>query len=348
MDGRELLIGMSFVHAKYVQEAERMVSSEKNVKNRFGRTTRFLLIAALISTLMATTVLAYVGFIRYENPMELLKTFFGADAYSVEEGEIRTETYYGKEYHYMEPAIEHVPVDEDAAQEVAPYISAVGQSISYEDYTLTIEAHQYDSATDCGIIYYTVENQNGISGYKIQPWGELWWPDGELVNLEGASWMNYIIQEESSETKLAVAAYYCGADTQSNIIGLMFFRESGNTLKLQLNDGGGMKYKAYEDAIAVSPIAIRIHLQDFKFLGYTFVEGKYLAPVDDANLEYLALRFEDGTEYVVKTNTETIIVDNTKYALINENTDAFYVFNRLVDIENLKAIVINRNEYPVD
>jgi len=345
MNGKELLEGMSFVHSKYVQEAE-----EPHVfkKNSLRRTVRLLLIAAVMSVLLASTVFAYVGFTQYENPMQMLKTFFGAESYSVNDGQVRVETYYDLEYEIVEPTVEQVPVNEDVAQDVAPFISSVGQSITYEDYVLTINAHQYDSATNCGIIYYTIENEHGVKGYDTQFWGEVWWPSGELVNLHGAHWMNYIVEEETTDTKLSVASYYCDADAEKNQIEIMFFNVTDHSLSLPLHDGGGMKSKQYQEAITVSPIAIKLHLPYFKFLGYTFEDGAYMPPVDDVNLKYLALRYDDGTEYIIKSKDEGRIINNTKYALINEDCDVSYIFNRLVDLESVSCVIVNDAEYKLN
>ena len=343
MNGRELLEGMSFVHSKYVQETE----DYRVEKGNFGKITRFLLIAAVLSSLLATTAFAYVGFTKYENPVRMLKVFFGSDEYHVDDGGIHTRNYYDLEWDVVEPTVEHLPVDPNVVDDVAPFISSVGQSISYKDYTLTIEAHQYDSATNSGVIYYHIDNPNGVKGYETQFWGEVWWPGGELVNLHGASWMNYIIEDETTDTKLSVAAYYCDADMESRIIEVMFFNEKEHALKLNLNDGGGMKFKSYLNSITVSPIAIKIHLPDFDFLGYTFEDGAYMPPVDDVKLDYLAVCFADGTKFVVKNEEEGGTINNTKYALININIDVSYVFNRLVDVESVTSVIINDNEFQV-
>ena len=348
MNGKELLSDMSYVHSKYVQEAEDILYAAQNNHSGVRRAGRVLLVAAILSAMLATTVFAYVGFTQYENPMEMLRTFFGTDEYSKDDGKIRVETYYDLEYEIIEPTVEHVPVDQEVAQEVAPYISAVGQSICYDDYVLTVNAHQYDSATNCGVIYYTIENEHGVKGYDTQFWGEVWWPGGELVNIKGAQWMNYIVEEETTDTILSIASYYCNADIESKQVEIMFFFEEEQSLKLPLLDGGGMTSKRHQDAISVSPIAIKLHLPHFKFLGYTFEGGAYMPPVDDVNLEYLALRFIDGSEYIIKSEADDRVINNTKYALINENCDASYVFNRLVDMESVKSVIVNETEYELN
>ena len=346
LNGQELLVGMSYAHERYIQEAGTMMDM-KNCRSGLRRVTRGLLIAAVISAMLASTVFAYVGFTRYENPMQMLKIFFGADGYAVDDGAVQEMTYYDLTWDAVWPTVEHVPVDSEVAAEIAPFISAVGESLQYEDYKLTVDAHQYDSATNCGVIYYFIENPNGLRGYEVQASGEVWWPGGELVNLRGASWKNYIIEGDTTDTKLSVASYYCDAEREKGIIEIRFFQED-DTLKLQLNDGGGMKTRVYQDSISVSPMAIRIHLPDFTFLGYHFEDGIYMPPVDDVKINYLALRFEDQTEYILLNRVEGQCIENTKYALINENADVFYVFNRLVDMDALSSVVINDEEFKIE
>lgn len=348
-----------FDQDNYIQTFSQITASEETLTevlnmtkqknyNKTGRIIRTLAIAAVISAMLATTVFAYVGFTQYENPMDMLKTFFGTDVYTLDEGGIYTETYFGKTYDVIEPTVEHIVVDDKLAEDVAPYISAVGESLTYGSYTLTVVAHQYDSATDCGIIYYTVENPNGVSGYDVQKNGEVWWPGGEMVRFINAQEKNYIVDEETTDTKLTVACYYCGADEDDHI-DVYFYDEDRNSLKLYLNDGGGMKNKSYNgDSIVVSPIAIKLRLTDFESLGKVLEDGTYIPAVDDVRLDYLAVRYTDGSVFVVGQDEDGRKVQNYKYALIEDGDhDVSYVFNRLIEIDQVEAVIINDQEYRV-
>ena len=85
----------------------------------------YLLAAVLITLSLATTVFAYVGFTQYENPVEMLKTFYGNEEMeSIEGGEVYIDDPY-KPYTVVQPNIERVPLDEELAEEVAPPIAAV-------------------------------------------------------------------------------------------------------------------------------------------------------------------------------------------------------------------------------
>ena len=70
---------------------------------------------------------------------------------------------------YDIPAYDRVPVDESvAASEAVPLVSPVGQSISWEGYTLTVDANMYDQVTKCGVLTYTLENPDGIADYHCR------------------------------------------------------------------------------------------------------------------------------------------------------------------------------------
>ena len=321
------------------------MTKQRNAKTS-GRIIRTLAIAAVISAMLATTVFAYMGFTQYENPLEMQKTFFGTEAYSLDEGGTHTVDYFGKTYDVIEPTVEHVVVDEKIVEDVAPYISDVGESLSYGNYTLTMVAHQHDSATDCGIIYYTVENPNGVTGYDVQKNGEVWWPDGEMVRLGNACEKNYIVEDETTPTRLTVACYYCGAD-EGEYIDVYFYDDENNSLKLYLNDGGGMKNKSYKgDSISISPIAIKLRLTDFESLGKVLEDGTYIPACDDVRLDYLAVRYMDGSIFVVRQDEDGHKIQNYKYALIEDGDyDCAYVFNRLIDIDLVEAVIINEQEY---
>ena len=324
------------------------MAKKQNNNNHYGRrAARMLLVAVVACALLATTAFAYVGFTQYENPMELLRTFFGSDEYHVDQGGyVRTETYFDLEWDVVEPTVEHVPVDTKVAEEdVAPYVSDVGKSVTYGDYTLTVEAHLYDSATDCGVVYYTLENPNGVSGYSLQSDGEVWWPDGEKVIIQNCFGKNYIIENETTDTKLSVAHYYCGVYGDDNYIQVCFSTEEDGLI-LPLNDGGGMSsIMLAEGDILVSPISIRINAEKMDFLRQYDTDGTLLPPRVD-NIESLVIEYKDGTEYVVEMDTDDQLTSNYTYVIQTSYGDGVsYTFNRLIDLDNVEKVIINETEF---
>ena len=309
------------------------------------RAARMILIAAVVTCLLATTVFAYVGFTQYENPMEMLETFFGGDEYYVDDGNVRTETYYDLEYDLIEPTVEHVPMDTRVAEEdVAPFISSVGESITYDGDTLTVEAHLYDSATDCGIIYYTLENPDGVRGYELQFDGEVWWPNGEKIVVRNCHGKNYIIEEETTGTKLSVAHYYSGIYGEESCIEVAF--SAGDTaLYLPLDDGGGMDAISLAGGdIRLSAIGIRIDAGNMEFLRKYDTDGTYLPPMVD-NIDSLVIRFKDGSEYVVDKDIAGQLTQNYSYCINMAKDERTYSFNRLIDIDEVAAVIVNDVEF---
>lgn len=182
----------------------------KNRKRSAGRMTRNLLIAAVLVSMLAVTAFASVGYLLYESPAQLLTHIFGNETgFDHSDGAILPDPNGGPEGILVEPTFARVPADDRVVQEdVAPFVSPVGQSIRWEGYTLTVDAFMYDSTTQCGFFTYFLENPNGVSGYSLQSTGEIWYegrPDIVEVNQYGYP---YIIQEKTTDTCLAATFFF--------------------------------------------------------------------------------------------------------------------------------------------
>lgn len=337
----------SQVRASEETLSEVLNMTKRNKQHSGVRMTRILVAAVIAAATLATTAFAYVGFTRYENPMQMLNTFFGCDDYHIDQGGfVRTETYYDLEWDIVEPTVEHVPVNTKVAEEdVAPYVSDVGKSITSDGDTLTVEAHLYDSATNCGVIYFTLENPDGVRGYDLQQDGEVWWPGGERVVMRNCFGKNYIIEEETTDTRLSVAHYYCGLYGDGPYIEACFgAQEEG--LILPLNDGGGMNsIMLSEGDILLSPISIQVDARKMEFLRQYDTDGTLLPPMVD-NIESLIIRYMDGTEYIIEMDTEDQWIANYTYVLCDMyGSEISYTFNRLVNLDEVEAVIINDVEY---
>ena len=335
----------SQIHAPEETLSE-VLKMTKKKSNNVIRFTRLIVIAAIITVMLATTAFAYVGFTQYENPMQLLKTFFGGEEYHLDDGFTYTETYYDQVYNFVVPTEEHVPVNTKVAEEdVAPYISNVGRSITDGGDTLTVKAHLYDSATDCGIIYITLENPNGVSGYNLQKDGEVWWPALQRIEAYNCNGKSFIIENETTDTLLSVAYYYSGLYGDENCI-RVGFGGGDEFLYLPLNDGGGMDAISLADGdILVSPIGIKIDASNMEFLRKTDVDGTLLPPLV-GGLESLAIRYHDGSEYLIHMDTAGQLTENYKYCICSpDNATITYSFNRLIDVDEIEAVIINGVEF---
>ncbi len=350
------------VHASEEILTEVLKMTKQHKPRTLGRVTRALILAAVLSAMLATTAFAYVGFTRYENPMEMLKSFFGSDEYHVDNGSVVTVNEYGQRYDLVEPTTERVPLDTKVVEEdVAPYVSAVGQSISYKDYTLTVDAHLHDASTGCGVLYYRLEPPNGVSGYELQSNGEIWWPDGEKVDI--SAFGRAYIMEETTDTSLAVAYYYdavYGSEIRLTfyqwILGkpgevpageIEDFESECQVMMIPLYEGMASINLADGD-IVLSPIAMTVNVQEMDFLSLVLPSGEAVPPRVD-QIDHLAIRYEDGTEFVVQHEEDGNEIANYASAGVNPASQEIrYVFNRIVDIKKVTTVIINDVEFPVN
>lgn len=322
----------------------------------------YLLAAVLITLSLATTVFAYVGFTKYENPIQMLKTFYGNEEMeSIAGGEVYIDDEY-KPYTVVQPTIERVPIDEELVLEVTPPIAAVGQSVSWDDYTLTIVAHQHDKNLGAGTIYYTVENPNGVEGYATQYDGNLHWPNGEIMFLTDCAWENFIIPGETTDTMLSVACYYHGTEWRESwraqeYIEMCFYNTNA-TIQLP-------KYASEEETTALisengeillSAIGMEMRIQDMAFLQYDTIidaDGFECPLLNEADINYVAVRFADGSEYVVDKDKDGEVISNCMDISIYQQDYTFgdtitYMFNRIIDPGLATAVVVNETVFPVD
>ena len=203
--------------------SDNLIEEELNMKKRIntGRLVRNLIAAALTVSLLAVTAYAVVGYVIFDSPQEMVTAIFG-DRTGYDHKDITYWTDPWKpEEQYTNPAFERVPVDEEVAEEeLVPLVSAVGQSISWNGYTLTVDANLYDHVTKCGVLTYTLENPNGLH-YALQSNGSLWFPGGELVYF-GQYGYSFIIQDKSTDTKLTSTYYYQLRDPKSKDLEITF------------------------------------------------------------------------------------------------------------------------------
>ena len=323
-------------------------------RKRTGRISRIALVAAAVILVlsMATVAMAYVGFTQYENPGAMLRAFFGQNVENRSEGimEYDEDGNLGKNL----PGWERVPVDEELADDlITDHISGEVVSMSWEGYTLTVEAILYDTLTRGILLYYTVENPSGISGYGVEANGHFGWTleVGNIFTSIALPGRTYIDETSSTDTMLYICEYLINwnyTDTPSSLeieVGTYIldpepFNENDNTLRdvqgtltLQLPESGAMAALELSDGnVLISPIGIVIYE---KALGF-----------DPAwYIHEIILRFDDGSEYVLLSNEN--FIDNRMYALGTDAGDASipynttHLFNRIVDINNLIEIILD-------
>ena len=212
MNKEDLFLAIGQAESSRLARSEWTVSSrrpeeDKTMKTRPTRVMRNLLIAAVIVSMLAVTAYAVAGFLIFDSPENMISTIFGdKTGFDHSDGSIRPDPNGPPTGIIVEPTFDRVPADEEVvASEAAPLVEAVGQSISWGGYTLTVDANLYDSVTKCGMVTYLLENPDGLPEYKLQYDGEIWSGDVVEINQYGYP---YIIQERTTPTCLAVVYYY--------------------------------------------------------------------------------------------------------------------------------------------
>ncbi len=174
------------------------------------RVLRNLLAAAVIVSLLAVTAYAVAGYVLYDNPEDLISSIFG-DKTGFDHKPYTEVPMEDKPGHvYGQPEYNRVEADEKVVREdVAPYVSPVGKSISFKGMTLTVDSFLYDSGTKCGVVTYTLTNP---PKYQLSYDGRLYFEgrDGMAFSQYG---YDYVIREKTTEDTLA-AAYYFQYDPQ--------------------------------------------------------------------------------------------------------------------------------------
>ena len=212
MRTEDLFLAIGTVEESRLARSEFFVSSdikqEDNImKKKPKRVIKNLLAAVLIVSMLAVTAYAVAGFLIFDSPEEMVSFVFGNKTGfdKAAAGEILDSD--GNLVN-VQHGFERVEADETiVAEDVAPHVDPVGQSITWEGYTLTVDANLYDAVTKCGLVTYTLENPAGIAPYAVESDGMVIFPGGELVGF-GQYGYSYIIQDQSTDTKLAATYYY--------------------------------------------------------------------------------------------------------------------------------------------
>lgn len=332
--------------------------------------SKAILVAVITVTVLALTACTAIGFLFYDSPLEMLETFFGTNTKYLQGDAWYAGLFNRLGQHYF-AGFQRFPLDEEIAESLEKKIHPVNQSISWNDYTLTVDGYLYDPATGCGVISYAIESpdQKNISQYyRVQPNGALYYRVGELIYANQAR-KDYIVKEKSTEQKLVVASYfYNGEGMQELELNLsygtymssyefmeFFDEEQRNLDKPVTEDDIDVIRQKWEDMKEISPDSILIDLEAEKPLDNIQTEngGILISPMaltiqreklglEGITVKEVIITYEDGTEYVVHTaDTENFFLHYGK----KDSAEACYLFNRLVDVSKISSIRVNDLEF---
>lgn len=385
-----------------------------------GRALRNLLVAAVVMSLLAVTAYAVAGYVIYDNPEEMISSIFGNKT-GYDSGEYTEIPDPEKPGGLLavQPEYERVEADPEVVKEdVAPYVSPVGRSITLNDMTLTVDSFLYDSGTKCGIVTYTLTNP---PEYRTQYDGQLEC-DGIPFPASFTQYgYDYIIQEKTTDDTLAAAHYFRNEVFDEDFSVGLYYDETGTDYaalekacmeevkaqytpeqaiqeaKAYLNLEGSEligyfekdpEIKSEEDAayhtlrdrlfmerieeveakctspdritfdcsrssnlkhldfsksgVTISPISMEMDIRDMDFLNG--------AENTDAIRE-VVISFTDGTEYMVRGENTANCLFGLGTAVEGSGEDAViltYMFNRVLDLDQVTSVKINGTELTED
>ncbi len=357
MDRKMISEALGGIDEKYVVEAlnlsgkAAMAGKENNMNRKsISKGSRILLIAAVLAMALGITAGAYVAFTHYERPGEMMENFAGGEENKSGEGYEKYETVEidGEERIQLSElrlGWEKLSTDEALLEElVYPYVAAVEGSFTWEDYTVTMEACIYDRDTLGGILYYTVENPNGVD-WSYGNSGYLELPGGRYLGMGFANRL-FVDPERSTDTKIYVCEHFIvipewleneNLDSGLKIfstaeqVGISFEPYITELEKIELPhaelDGGN---------ITVSPFGMA-----FSKNGIGVDPGR--------NHQYIALRFADGSEYVVydRANLFSNELCNVAYGPMNDHWET-HLFNSIIDINSVVEVQIDDAVFRVE
>ena len=297
MNGKKLLIGLSYIDRKYIEESEQNMPVRKAVTtagNRNKAQSRRLsakkiwLIAAVIAlTLLLVGCAVAYAMIIFGSPAEMISVLYGEKTGFNSASPTEVNDPGKTDNAWTVPGYEKQPVEETVAQELEKWVSPVGKSITVYGYKLTVDAYIYDSTTKSGFITLLLEHEKPISEEEL-----LVGYNGEIGGLTG-NYLNfnqygraYLIPGKTTDTQLAFT-YYFRAD--------MF---KGTNLRVSFPDFEEQaRFEEYERNRTEGVAAIRQRLKEeltaqeaaekMRELGYP---GGYTGDYDDyyylAALEY--------------------------------------------------------------
>lgn len=317
-------------------------------KTRKSRPLRLVLIAAVLVCMLAAIAMVSaapeVQLDPYETPEAMLEAVFGINGYPGEEGKVyRPEDWAVNTQHI--PSYQREELDMALAEKlVISCIYEVNGSVTGNGYTVTVEAAVYDPVTDVGVLYYSIENPAGVTGYELQNDGEVWWPEGGPVSLNYPS-ETYIDTACTTDTKLCIVEYFIyGQKLQNSMRGetlCLTLRGTESTLEIPVSGRSGMETAVFGNgAVRLSPIGI-------------VLDGRMMDMLTGRELLIgsLVIRYADGSEYVVTApapeadGPETM---NYAYSFTVEEGTVTFALNRIVDVEQVVSVVIDGIEFLAD
>ena len=243
------------------------------------------------------------------------------------------------------PSQERVSLDAGAAEETAPYLTQEVYTLSGRGYTLTVEGCLYDPATQTGQLYYALENPNGIEGLQVGEGDGEVWSDASGINVicTGSS-HTYLDQARSTGTKWYIMAPIAVYDHPESLPLRLLYRNQAAQSGWDELDRADIPVGEDMPTVSGSLGAQSVQVSAVGLLLTGFA-------ADPVEISRVALEYQDGSRYVLVDQSNKQV--NVSYRMSAgadvglKQKEYRLVFNRLVDIEQVSAVVVNDTVLPV-
>lgn len=343
------------MEAAYVQVREKGGHTMK--KKSVRRSVRTLVVLAAVIAALGIGATGIYMVTRAEVALPTTKPamegLFGNESRPSTSG----QTWYYKEKDTIVnlPDEERVPVDDQAAVALLNgYLPEVAYAWQLGEYTFTVESYLLDEGSGTGKIYYTLERAGGLENvFTFQPDGEIWYNNGEVLDLRimNAFDNSYADESRTTEEKLCVAASFAYCNFKQKDVSAMK-AEDGVSFEFVSKDGDGVKstdiltlpgLKSLPNEMAynaVGEVKAIFSAIGIKLVHIELAEG-------ETDTREVTLQYADGTEYVVKSDANNI--KNYDYALGSAHAgESFQLcFNRLVDPSRVVSVTVDGHVYAV-
>lgn len=327
----------------YQEEKRRVLMKVRQKTHRRNQLAKVAVAVVAFSVIVPATIYASMGHDRF------FENVFGDNNRKDSEAFDKTVLNDDKEVIVTVPATDYVPVELEKAEElVGKYVMDEPIVKEVDGHTLTIHSVIYDS--NVVISEFSLEKPGGVTAMelnekynylKAEPW-----TDKAAFRFNVNIGDIYLNVEESTQEKICGTIYSVIAEGSFNeeiaslsstpkLEILDFATGERENVSLSNKEAIPMIEFASEEggSMYISPISLKIDMRK----GFQF---EY--PTDSGNINKVIVNYNDGTEYCVHDDSENI--DNTSYVC---GVDGMYkmIFNRLVEVDEIKSIYVNGVEY---
>lgn len=311
---------------------------EANAKHRTLR--RPLLIAAVISLLLLLVgcAIAYVI-----NNMPMIETVFGTNG--------RTKYAYDTVGGVFEAGGERVELDKDLAKKyLDPNIFPIDKTLSDGDTKLTVLSCLVDRTACTASFYMKMENppeyevyNSGRILFKTESIKDVWYVHPRAIGQSDMIGMLMIDEASTSDSELFFVLIFSCEPEATHVE--LHLGERTEEILVSLPDHTELPEIILENgAIQITPLGMK--------LSTSVLRQDYDAKHPEREKRETAILFKDGSEYLVHHRNSPNWEDELKgytygMALNVSCEDYVFVFNRIIEIDDVVGFRTNDHFYPI-